>query len=133
MRFQRAEPLKLEGFAAARAFFASCFGESDPACEVLWVAHLDRAANCLHLASKVGDECTSSLPVRTIIADALRRGSSGLLLAHNHPSGDPRPSLSDCLATRHLACAARAIDCRLIDHLIFGGSECTSFRSLGLL
>ena len=60
-------------------------------------------------------------------------GSAGILLAHNHPSDDSRPSESDRIATRRLSKVAEAIDCRLIDHLIFGGTSFTSFRELGLL
>jgi DNA repair protein RadC len=73
------------------------------------------------------------LPIREIIVDAARHGSAGILLAHNHPSGDARPSTSDCLATRRLATAAQALDCAVVDHLIFGGAECTSLRRLGYL
>lgn len=134
MRYQRAEqPLKLDGLAAAKAFFAGCLAESDPARERLWVAHVDGEANCLHLSQHDGDAHGAGLPIRKIIADALTHGSAGLLLAHNHPSGDPTPSEADCRATRRLASAAQALDCRLIDHLVFGGAGCSSFRRLGLL
>jgi DNA repair protein RadC len=134
MRYQRAEPpLKLNGFAAARDFFAGCFAESDPARECLFVAHLDGRLNCIHLTRHEGGEAEALLPVRSIIADAARCGSSGILLSHTHPSGDPRPSRSDCLATRRLAGAADGLDCTVIDHLIFAGDECTSFRRMGLL
>ena len=59
--------------------------------------------------------------------------SAGIVLAHNHPSGDARPSDSDCRATRRLATAAEALDCTLVDHLIFAGDDCTSLRRMGLL
>lgn len=132
MRYQRAEkPLKLDGLAAAEAFFAGCLAESDPALERLWVAHVDAAANCLHLSQHDGDAHGTGLPIRGIIADALLHGSAGLLLAHNHPSGDPTPSKADCRATRRLASAAQALDCRLIDHLVFGAGGCSSLRALG--
>jgi DNA repair protein RadC len=134
MRYQRAEqPLKLDGPEAAQAFFAGCFAESDPARESLWVAHVDSRANCLHLSRYDGGTATADMPVRAIIADAIANGSAGMLLAHNHPSGDPRPSPADYVATRRLACAGDAIDCRVIDHLVFGGGRYTSFRDLGLL
>jgi DNA repair protein RadC len=71
--------------------------------------------------------------LRDIIADAALNGSAGILLAHNHPSGDATPSRSDCLATRRLASAAEALDCVILDHLVFAGIACTSFRQLGLL
>ena len=134
MRYQRAElPLKLDGLAAARTFFAGCIADSDPSRENLWVAHVDDEARCLHLSRHEGDESGAEFPLRTIIADAATLGSTGLVLAHNHPSGDPRPSDSDCRATRRLAVAAEALDCTVLDHLVFGGEECTSLRRLGYL
>jgi len=134
MRYQRAEPpLKLDGFAAARDFFAGCLAETDPTRECLFVAHVDDRLNCIHLTHHEGDRTDTTLPVRTIIADAARCGSAGIVLGHTHPSGDPRPSRSDCLATRRLAGAADGLDCTILDHLVFAGSECTSMRRLGLL
>jgi DNA repair protein RadC len=134
MRPQRAEfPLKLDGLSAARAFFAGCFADSDPTRESIWVAHLDDRAQCLHLSRHAGDETGADFPIRTIIADAALHGTAGIVLAHNHPSGDARPSESDRRATRRLACAAEALDCTVIDHLVFAGEDCTSFRQAGLL
>jgi DNA repair protein RadC len=134
MRHKRAEPpLRLQGFAAARDFFAGCFAESDPAREVLFVAHVDNQLNCIHLTRHQGRRSDADLPVRTIIADAARCGSAGIILGHNHPSGDPRPSRSDCLATRRLAGVADGLDCAILDHLVFGGGRWTSFRQMGLL
>jgi DNA repair protein RadC len=134
MRCQRAElPLKLDGPEAARRFFAGCFAESGREMESLWVAHVDRDARCLHVARYNGDESGADLPLRAIVSDAAAHGSAGLFLAHNHPSGDPRPSHADCRATRRLAVAAEALDCAILDHLVFGGDDCSSFRQLGLL
>lgn len=134
MRFQRAElPLKLDGPEAAKAFFAGCFREADPMRERLLVAHLDSSARCLHLSQHEGDETGADFPLRTIIADAAVHGTAGLLLAHNHPSGDPRPSCADRTATRRLAQAANALGCAIVDHLVFAGPRCSSFRTMGLL
>jgi len=134
MRYQRAEPpLKLDGLAAARSFFAGCMADADPSRESLWVAHVDDQARCLHLSRHEGDETGAVFPLRTIIADAAIHGSAGILLAHNHPSGDARPSDSDFRATRRLATAAEALDCTILDHLVFAGSDCTSLRQLGYL
>ena len=134
MRHQRAEhPLKLDGLAAAREFFAGCIANTDPRRESLWVAHLDDRAHCLHLTRHDGDESGTDFPLRSIIADAAIHGSAGIVLAHNHPSGDPTPSEGDRRATRRLACAAEALDCTIVDHIIFGGDRFASFRQLGLL
>ena len=126
-------PLTLDGLASAQAFFAGCFGKADPARESLWVAHLDKYAVCLQLARYDGHETGAPFPLREIIIDAAWHGSAGIVLAHNHPSGDPTPSASDCRATHRLATVAEAIGCRLIDHLIFSNGNCESFRVAGYL
>ena len=134
MRYQRAElPLKLDGLVAAQHFFANCFRSSDPGLERLWVAHVDEQSRCLHLSHHDGDVEVTDFPLKTIIADAARHASAGIILAHNHPSGDARPSEADCRATRRLASAAEALDCTIIDHLIFAGGSCASLRRLGYL
>lgn len=134
MRYQRAElPLKLDGLTASRAFFAGCFSEFDPDRESLWVAHVDTEARCLHVSCHEGDETGMHFPLRQIVCDAASHGSSGIVLAHNHPSGNAHPSESDCRATRRLAAAVEALDCAVLDHLVFGGGKCTSLRRLGYL
>lgn len=134
MRYQRAElPLKLDGFKAAETFFWDCIADSDPHCESIWVAHVDEKANCLHFSRHDGAEAGAAFPIGSIIADAAIHGSAGIILAHNHPSGDPTPSESDRRATRRLATAAEALDCTIVDHLVFAGGQCSSFRRMGLL
>ena len=133
MRFQRAEsPALLDGHEAARRFFAACFADKEPR-ERLWVAHVDGSARCLHVEHYDGEPESVAMPVRNIIIDAARYGSSGVVLAHNHPGGDSTPSKADCLATRKLARAAEALDVAVLDHLIFAGSDCSSMRRMGLL
>src|SRR6476661_2063313 len=134
MRYQRAElPLKLDGLAAARTFFSDCLAEADQRRETLWVAHVDGHSRCLHLAAYQGEETGGEFPLREIVIDVAENGSEGLVLAHNHPSGDARPSDSDKRATRRLAMAADALDCAVLDHLILAGGQCVSLRQMGLL
>ena len=133
-RCERAESsLRLDVPEAARHFFAAYFAECQRAYESLWVAHVDHLARCAHLSRHQGDEVGLEFPLRSIIVDAAVHGSAGLILAHNHPSGDSTPSAEDCRATRHLAFVAGALGCRVLDHLVFAGTECTSLRDLGLL
>lgn len=133
MRYQRAEPpALLNGHEAARSFFSSCFSDSS-ALERLWVAHVDDSARCIHLQCYDGEPESVGMPVREIMVDAARLGSVGVVLAHNHPSGDARPSNADCLATRKLARAGEAIDLTVLDHLIFAGRDCNSMRRMGLI
>lgn len=134
MRYQRVEiPVKLNGIAAARDFFTKCFAEQGRSRETLWVAHLDSESRCLHLSHYKGDASAVNFPFREIVIDAALHGSSALLIAHNHPSGDARPSESDLRATRRLATVVEALNCALVDHLVFAGSDCTSLRRLGYL
>lgn len=121
----------LAGVNASRAFFERCLDSG--VTETLWVAHVDEDARCIHLASYCGDSSAVEMPVREIIVDAAQLGSAGIVLAHNHPSGDARPSQSDTQATRRLATAAEALDLAVLDHLIFAGRDCTSMRRMGLL
>lgn len=134
MRYQRAElPAFLNGHEAARRFFASCFEGEDRAREHLLVAHVDSATRCIHVEQYAGEPAAVGLPIRDIMADALRLGSAAVVLAHNHPSGDARPSAADYRATRKLARAGEAIEVAVLDHLIFANRDCSSMRRLGLL
>ena len=136
MKAQCAEsPALLAGHDAARNFFSACFIGPNAATETLWVAHVDDRARCIHLGRYgEGREGSVDLPVRQIIADAARLGSAGILLAHNHPSGNPAPSASDCRATRTLTRAAEAIDVAVVGHMIFATrNHCQSMRRMGLL
>lgn len=129
---QRAETAAtLAGVNACRIFFEDSF--SNAGAETLLVAHIDNGARCIHLARYEGDSSGVTVPIGQIIADATHLGSAGLVLAHNHPSGDPSPSRSDTQVTRRLATAAEALDVSVLDHLIFAGQQCTSMRRSGLL
>lgn len=70
---------------------------------------------------------------REIMRRALEVGATALILAHNHPSGDPAPSEGDIEATRRIAGAAKALDIHLHDHVIIARGGWSSFRTLGLL
>lgn len=134
MRFQRTQhPAILNGHEAARSFFSSCFGSEFGDRERLWVAHVDAATRCIHVECYDGEPESVGLPVREIIIDAAKLGSAGIVMAHNHPRGDTRPSRADCMAMRKLARAGEAIDLTILDHLIFAGDQCSGMRRMGLL
>lgn len=82
-----------------------------------------------------GGACPGAVafPLREVVRDVLDMEATGIVLAHNHPSGRAAPSASDRHITRTLAMAVRPLDVRLLDHFIFGGEEVASFRALGLL
>ena len=112
--------------------FAPLFAATEN--EKLAVLHLDAGRRMIACDEwPVGERHAVGLPLRDILAAALKWDAVGLVIAHNHPSGDPQPSEADIEATRQLAEAAATLDIRLHDHLIFAGGECRSFRELGLL
>ena len=134
MLYQRADsPALLYGHEAARLYLGTYFDSGEPSVEQLVVAHLNGTTHCIHVERYRGLPTAVGLPVRDIVGDALRLGSAGVILAHNHPSGDPRPSEADYRATRKLARAAEVIDLVILDHLIFGARDCSSMRRMGLL
>jgi DNA repair protein RadC len=134
MLYGRAEsPALLNCHEAARRFFAACFIGEDQQREHLMVAHVDSATHCLHVEQYSGEPAEVGLPIREIVTDALKLGSAGVIVAHNHPSGDARPSDADYRATRKLARAGDAVDFAVLDHLIFAGRDCSSMRRMGLL
>lgn len=103
--------------------------------ETLAVAFLDddRAVIAVRELSEGAGPDEVALPVRRILEEALRLGAAGLVVAHNHPSGDASPSAADLEATRELAEVAARLGLRVHDHLIFAGGEVASMRALGLL
>jgi DNA repair protein RadC len=70
---------------------------------------------------------------REIIRRALDCAATGIILVHNHPSGDAYPSAADVEATARLALSARHLGITLHDHLIVARSGWSSFRRMGLL
>jgi DNA repair protein RadC len=75
---------------------------------------------------------SSLIRVGEIYKGALRRNSAAVIVAHNHPSGDPTPSLEDVLVTRQIVEAGRLLDLDCLDHLVIGHGIWVSMRQRGL-
>jgi DNA repair protein RadC len=109
--------------------------------DMAWLVH--ERVRVLHLDSKntlMRDEIVSegsvdqaSVHVREIIKRALEIGSSGLILVHNHPSGDPQPSRADIQLTREIVEAGKRLNIAVHDHVIIGANGHTSLRAQGLM
>ena len=70
---------------------------------------------------------------REVIKRALAHNAAALILVHNHPSGDPKPSRDDIEMTREIKAAAETLGIAIHDHLVIGRKGHASFRSLGLI
>ncbi|MBC9033238.1 JAB domain-containing protein [Sphingomonas sp. JC676] len=126
-----APPRRIADPDAAGALFADLARE---AAEVAAFAYLagDQRLLGLRRAGR-GAIDRIELPIRAIVADVLALDAFAVVMAHNHPSGDPTPSAADREVTHLLARALDPLGVRLIDHLVIAAGGITSFRLLGLL
>lgn len=70
---------------------------------------------------------------REVFRAAIMEAAAGIILVHNHPSGDPTPSAEDRAVTRQLVAAGQLLDMPVYDHVIIAGDRFTSFATAGLL
>jgi DNA repair protein RadC len=97
--------------------------------EVLLMVSLDarRSYICDEIVSAGGSHGLQGR-YRPLVDRALRNGAACLLLVHNHPSGDPRPSPADIRFTRAVKALANALEIELLDHLVVATSAAFSIR-----
>ncbi len=80
----------------------------------------------------IGSLNASFIRIGEIFKEALKRNSAALIVAHNHPSGDPTPSPEDVLVTREIVAAGKLLDVEVLDHLVIGQGRFVSLRERGL-
>lgn len=81
----------------------------------------------------VGGLNASVVDPRAIFQKALQHNAAGIILAHNHPSGDPSPSSEDIGVTRKIRDGGKVLDIQLLDHIIIGDNCFASLKELQLL
>jgi DNA repair protein RadC len=104
--------------------------------EVFMVGYLDSGYRLLRDGIERLEEGTidrATVYPRRVVEAALRRKAAAIMLAHNHPNGDVRPSEQDKLITKALVLAAAAVQLKILDHLIVSAEQVFSFRQGGLL
>ncbi len=102
--------------------------------EVVWLLVLDTHKK-LKAKREVfrGTHNETYLSPREVYGIAFRLGASSIILAHNHPSGDPEPSAEDVLCTKQLKKAGEVLGIPLVDHIIVGDPDVISMRCYGYL
>lgn len=92
---------------------------SDLKYEEFWVAYLNQS-NRIILRKKIskGGVSETAVDIRLILKEAIEHLASGIILCHNHPSGNNKPSCADDAFTKKIKEAARLMDIRVLDHLI---------------
>jgi len=81
----------------------------------------------------IGSLSASTVHPREVYKPAILASAAALIVAHNHPSGDPKPSVEDTNVTKTLAEAGQILDIELLDHIIIGQGGFYSFRDEGIL
>ncbi|MGE4490276.1 MAG: DNA repair protein RadC [Kiritimatiellales bacterium] len=108
--------------------------------EVFWVILLDVKTRliCPPVEVSRGTLNSSLIHPREIFKPAVQHSAANMILAHNHPSGDPSPSANDIQVTRKLIEAGRTMEIKVLDHLIIGrrtasgANDFFSIREAGL-
>lgn len=96
--------------------------------EECWVLLLDEGHRLIHKQMlSLGGSKSTVIDIRLLMALALEKKASGLILAHNHPSGNPEPSTADVKQTEALHNAASACGIMLLDHVIICDNSFFSF------
>ena len=110
--------------------------ENDTVTESFWVLHLDgrnQIIGCVRQSD--GGWNAAVVRPREVFAAALLNGALAIVVAHNHPSGDPTPSKEDRQLTDDLCEAGKLLGVKVVDHIILGtpGDQYSSFKEMGYL
>lgn len=79
-----------------------------------------------------GSVHTTNVRVGELFRPAVRANAAGIVLVHNHPSGDPSPSAADIQLTQMMIEAGKLLDIDVLDHLVIGGGKHVSLRAAGV-
>lgn len=115
--------------------------EANPVQESFWVVMLDRRNRPIgRTMVSLGTATSTLVHAREVFRPAILAAATAIVVAHNHPSGDPAPSAADIAVTRKLREASRIVEIDLLDHVVVGtpegdphGRGYYSFREAGLL
>ena len=97
--------------------------------KVLYLNQNNHVLGCRTISE--GGLASTCCDVRTILQGALLANAVGIILAHNHPSGNVTPSLSDIKTTNQITKAAKLLDIQVLDHIIYTRENCYSFADDG--
>ncbi len=102
--------------------------------EEFWVLFMNRSNRVIdNIRISQGGISGTVIDVRLILKNALERLSSSLILCHNHPSGNLKPSDADIKITRKISEASRSMDIQLLDHIIIADNSYFSFSDEGMI
>jgi DNA repair protein RadC len=95
---------------------------------------LNRANKLLgHTCASHGSTSNTLVDPKVIFEQALLQKARKIMLGHNHPSGNPRPSKADLIVTQKIKAAGELLEIELLDHIIISGEGYYSFSESGTL
>ncbi len=101
--------------------------------EHLWVLLLDTKNHVLDVVKVYRGSVNASLiRIAELFQEAVKRNSAAIIVAHNHPSGDPTPSPEDVRVTHQIVDAGKLLDIEVLDHLVIGHQRFVSLKERGL-
>lgn len=102
--------------------------------EELWVTCLNTRNQIMHIVAGLYRGSANSAQVRLgeLFRPAIQFNATSIIIAHNHPSGDPTPSPDDISLTRALVQAGKLLDIEVLDHLVIGRERFVSLKERGL-
>ncbi len=107
---------------------------SDLLHEEFWVLYLDRSNHIIRKSNiSKGGVSGTVVDARIIFKQAIENLASSIVLCHNHPSGNLKPSEEDIRITKKLKDAGKLVEIAIIDHIIIAGNNFFSFADEGLL
>lgn len=102
--------------------------------EEFWVLYLNRANKVMDQSRITQGGITGTIfDIKLIMKSALEKLASSIIICHNHPSGNPKPSEQDIRITHKLKEASQIFEINLLDHIIITDSECYSFADNGII
>ncbi len=85
-----------------------------------------------HITVYIGSINSSAVRIGEVFKEALKQNAAAIIIAHNHPSGDPTPSSEDIAVTREIVDAGKLLGVDVLDHLVIGQGRWVSLRERGL-
>lgn len=130
-RHLKSNPI-MDSPAIVRDFLACKLGHQTR--EVFAVMYLNAQHELIEFVEEfLGTLTSTHVYPRELLKRALLLNASAVVLAHNHPSGQPEPSAADEALTRAVKQAMETINVRTLDHIVVGGGQSVSFAERGLL
>ena len=98
---------------------------------VLFLTNMHKVIACVVMFKGTIDG--AAVYPREIVRAVIEHNAAAVILAHNHPSGDPEPSQADIAITKKIKAALNTIDVRVLDHIVVGRGSTVSLANRGLI